>query len=89
MIAAFCSTAIRRNKSITIRAKCRIERCSRLVGEDDARPVGRRPGDRYPLCFAAGELRGHRVLAMATRAHGSMAKSGQIEHHGDIIADAV
>ena len=44
---------------------CRIERCGRLVGEDDARPVGKRARDRDALGFAAGELRRQGMLAVA------------------------
>jgi hypothetical protein len=43
----------------------RVERRGRLVCENNARPIGKRAGNRYPLRFAAGELRGHRVLTVA------------------------
>ena len=78
-----------------MRARCGIERRGRLVGEDDARPVGERAGDRDALGFAAGELRRHRVLAVSdleiveqfdgARARRRGAKSGKMEHHGDIV----
>ena len=42
-----------------------VERGGRLVGEDDARTVGERPGDRHALGLAAGQLGGKGVLAMA------------------------
>ena len=35
-----------------------VEVASRLVGQDDARVIGERPGDGNPLLLAARELRG-------------------------------
>ena len=43
----------------------RIERRGRLVGENDARPVGKRAGDRHALRFAARELFRQSMLAVA------------------------
>ena len=43
----------------------RIERCGRLVGENNARPVGKRACDRHPLRFTARELFGQGMLAVS------------------------
>jgi hypothetical protein len=42
-----------------------VKRRGGLVGQNDARSIGERTGDRHPLCLAARELCRHRVPAMA------------------------
>ena len=58
------SVATRLNKSITTPARCEFERRGWFIGQDDARPIRQSAGDRHPLRFAAGELGGHRQLAV-------------------------
>ncbi len=41
---------------------CRVQRCRRLVREDDARPICERARNRYPLRLAARKLRRHSVF---------------------------
>ena len=74
----------------------RIERGGRLIGKNDARPVGERAGDRHSLRFAAGELLGQGMLAVAdfevieqldgARAGGRRFETGKMQHHRDIVA---
>ena len=96
MIAALCSTAIRRNRSITaILARAKIEGCRRLVGKNNARLVGKRACDRHPLCFATGELLGQSMFAVTNfeiveqlngaGAGGSGADARKIEHDSDVV----
>jgi hypothetical protein len=73
----------------------RVERRGRLVGKDDARPVGQCSRNRHALGFAAGKFRWHRFLAMSdleivekldgTGACCCRGKSGQIEYDGNVV----
>ena len=56
------SVATLRSRSTTAPARCEFERGGRLVGQENARIVGERAGDRDPLRLAPGELARHRVL---------------------------
>src|SRR6185369_4951544 len=74
----------------------RVERCGWLVGEDDTRPVGQRASDRDALRFAAGELRGHRMLAVTdlqiveefdgAPVRSRRAKPGKMQHDSHVVA---
>ena len=46
-------------------ARQRVERSGRLIGEDDLRGEGERPGDRYALALTAGQLAGPAAALVA------------------------
>src|SRR5690349_13448328 len=54
----------------------RVERAGRLVEQHDLRPHRQRPGDRYPLLLAAGQLGGQLVLLFGD-AHPFEQRDGQ------------
>ena len=95
MIAAFCSTASLRKQVHDDLGALGIERRRRLVGENDARPVGERAGDGDALRLAAGKLRRHGVLAVADleiveQLDGPLSRvggidAGQMQHERDIV----
>ena len=41
-----------------VMGRARVEVAGRLVGDEQGRVVGQRPGDRDPLLLSAGDLRG-------------------------------
>ena len=73
-----------------------VEWCGRLVGEDDARPVGKRAGDSHALRFAARQLRRHCMFTVGdikviekfegARARRRAAEPSQIKHNLDVVA---
>ena len=44
-----------------VMGRARVEVAGRLVGDEQGRVVGQRPGDRDPLLLSAGDLRGETV----------------------------